>query len=131
MDELKHRRVLRQKYFEEPNYRKWSDIIPGGMDDFRYMSWSDHHLFDYLITGQVIVSSGLMTLNTHLRRGHELPINWSNFYTYFDERLNDPENRYIEELTKLLINDDYGHRSSIKGLLDKYREQLCSSYDII
>ena len=131
MDELKHRRALRQKYFEEPNYRKWSDVIPGGMDDFRYMSWSDHHLFDYLITGQVIVSSGLMTLNTHLRRGHERPINWSNFYAYFDERLNDPENRYIEELTKLLINDDYGHRSSIKGLLDKYREQLCSSYDII
>ena len=47
MDELKHRRALRQKYFEDPNYRKWSDILPGGMNDFRYMSWGDHQLFDY------------------------------------------------------------------------------------
>lgn len=46
MDELKHRRALRQKYFEDPNYRKWSDILPGGMNDFRYMSWGDHQLFD-------------------------------------------------------------------------------------
>lgn len=66
-----------------------------------------------------------------MRQGHELPINWYNFYAYFNEQLNDYENRYIEELTKLLISDDDGHRSSIEGLLYKYREQLCSSYDII
>lgn len=131
MDELKHRRALRQKYFEDPNYRKWSDILPGGMNDFRYMSWGDHQLFDYLLTNQFIVDSSLTTLDTCLRQGHELPINWSNFYAYFNEQLNDCKNRYIEELTKLLISDDDGHRSSIEGLLYKYREQLCSSYDMI
>ena len=30
-DELRHRRALRRKYFEDPNYRKWSDIVPGGI----------------------------------------------------------------------------------------------------
>lgn len=135
MDELHHRRALRQKYFEDPSYCRWSDILPGGMDDFRYMSWSDHHLFDYLLTNQVVVQSSLTTLDTCLKLGHKLPINWSNFYAYFDEQLNDPKNRYLEELTKLLIHDshgDYDHHSSVKGLLDKYRdERLAPTYDII
>lgn len=131
MDELRHRGELRKKYFEDPNYRRWSDIVPGGIYDFAYTSWGDDRLFDYLITGQAIVHSSLTTLNTCLRLGHKLPINWSNFYAYFNERLNDYENRYIEELTKLLISDDDGHRSNIKGLLDKYQDSLLSTYDII
>lgn len=131
MDELNHRRALRQKYFEDPNYLKWSDIVPGGIDGLAYKSWEDYRLFDCLITNQVVVQSSITTLNTHLRLGHKLPINWSNFYAYFDEQLNDPENRYLEELTQLLISDDYGHHSSIKGLLDKYRDEIFSSYDLI
>lgn len=131
MDELKHRRALRQKYFEDPAYRKWSDVVPGGIDGIQYASWSDDKLFDYLMTGQVNVRSSLTILNAQLIRGYALPINWSNFYAYFDAQLNDPENRYSEELDKLLISDDDGHRSNIEGLLYKYREQLCSSYDMI
>lgn len=132
MDELRHRGELRKKYFEDPHYLRWSDIVPGGMNDFRYMSWGDDQLFDYLLTNQFIVQSSLTTLNTHLRLGYKLPINWSNFYAYFDEQLNDTENRYIDDLTKLLISNDNGHRSSVKGLLDKYRdERLTPAYDMI
>ena len=131
MDELRHRRDLRKKYFEDPSYRKWSDVVPGGIDGIRYASWSDEKLFDYLITGQVSVRSSLTILNAQLIRGYALPINWSNFYTYFDAQLNDPENKYSKELYKLLISDDYGNRSCIKDLLDKYRDELCSSYDMI
>ena len=88
-------------------------------------------MFDYLITGQAITQSSLTTIQNHLRHSYKLPINWSNFYAYFNERLNDYENRYIEELTRLLISDDDGHRSNIKGLLDKYQDSLLSTYDII
>ena len=131
MEEFKHRLTLRQEYFEDPNYRKWSDIVPGGIGSIQYASWSDDQLFDYLMTGQVNVRSSLTILNAQLIRGYVLPINWSNFYAYFDAQLNDPENRYSEELDKLLISDNYGNRSRIKDLLDKYREQLCNTYDII
>lgn len=131
MDELRHRRDLRKKYFEDPAYRKWSDVVPGGTNGIGYMSWSDYQLFDYLITGQTIVQSNLTTIQNHLRNGYKLPINWYNFYAYFNERLNDYENRYIEELTNLLISDDNGHRSNIKGLLDKYQDSLLPTYDMV
>ena len=132
MDELKHRGELRKKYFEDPNYVRWSDIVPGGIDSFEYASWGDHRLFDCLMTNQIFVRSSLTTLNTCLRLGHKLPVNWSNFYAYFDEQLNDPKNRYIDDLTQLIISNDAGHHSSVKGLLDKYRdERLTPIYDMI
>lgn len=131
INELNHRQALRQKYFEDPNYRRWSDIVTGGINDLSYKSWSDDLLFDYFITGQSTGLSNLSTIQNHLKNSYKLPINWSNFYAYFDEQLNDPENRYIEELTQLLISDNDGHRSNIKGLLDKYRDKIFSSYDLI
>lgn len=36
IDELNHRRILRQKYFEDPHYRRLSDITPGGLDSQKY-----------------------------------------------------------------------------------------------
>ena len=86
-DELRHRRTLRQKYFEDPRYRKWSDVVPGGLDGRQYMLWRDDRLFDYLITNQVSSQSNLPKLKTCLKDGKKLPINWSNFYAYFDEQL--------------------------------------------
>lgn len=73
-DELQHRKMLRQKYFEDPNYRRWSDIVPEGIDGRPYMTWRDDRLFDYLITGQT-ERSNLSTIQTHLRDSHKLPIN--------------------------------------------------------
>lgn len=29
-DEINHRRKLRKKYLEDPNFRRWSDIAPDG-----------------------------------------------------------------------------------------------------
>lgn len=130
-DELEHRQALRKKYFEDPNYRRWSDVVPGGIGGRQYMTWRDDRLFDYLITNQVATQSNLSKLQTHLREGHKLPINWANFYAYFDERLNDPDNRFIEDLTKIIIYDHFGHQFTVKKLLDHYREHLYHSYDMI
>jgi len=30
-DELVHRQALRKKYLENPSYRRWSDVVPGGI----------------------------------------------------------------------------------------------------
>ena len=130
-DELQHRRALRQKYFEDPRYRRWSDVVPGGLDGRNYTMWRDDRIFDYLITNQVSTQSNLSKLNVHLRDGHELPINWENFYAYFDEQLNDPENRYVEELVSMRFCNQRGCYHTVETLLNQYRDKLYNSYDII
>lgn len=37
-DELVHRQALRKKYLENPNYRRWSDVVPGGIGGRQYMT---------------------------------------------------------------------------------------------
>lgn len=95
------------------------------------MTWRDDRLFDYLITNQVATKSNLSKLKTQLREGHKLPINWSNFYAYFDERLNDPDNRFVGDLNDIIISNSSGQRFTVEKLLDHYREHLCDTYDII
>ena len=131
-DELQHRRALQQKYFEDPRYRRWSDVVPGGLDGRNYTMWRDDRIFDYLITNQVSTQSNLSKLNVHLRDGHELPINWENFYAYFDDRLNDPENRYIASIVdNNIASGGSTSPSSVRDLLDMYRDELIIDFDIV
>ena len=129
-DELQHRRVLRQKYFEDPDYRRWSGVVPEGIDGRPYMTWRDDRLFDYLITGQTKRSS-LATIQAHLQDSHKLPINWSNFYAYFDERLNDPKNELTDELISMRFGYLTEEQLTVKDLLDQHRDSLLGTYDII
>lgn len=131
-DELAHRNQLRKKYLEDPNYRRWSDIVPGGLSESWYSHWRDDVLFKYLISGQVKYHPNVSELVGYLDNGRELPINWNNFYAYFDERLGDPENRYKAPI----INDDIPGsgdipRTSVRKLLELYRDKLYNDFDII
>ena len=131
-EEFRRRRILREKYFEDPNYRRWSDIVPGGLSGRLYTIMRDDCLFDYYITNQRATQSNTMKLKIHLRDGHKLPINWANFYAYFDEVLNDPESKFVSELTTFkMTNFDGTYDTTVKRLLDKYRDHLTNSYDII
>lgn len=130
-EELQHRRDLRKKYFEDPHYRRWSDIVPGEINGGQYAGYRDDRIFDYLITNQVARQSNLATLQAHLCNGHKLPINWSNFYAYFDEQLNDPENRHVDELTRMSFYDPSGRKFTAEMLLNKYRDEFCIPYDMI
>lgn len=131
-DELDYRLTLRKKYLEDPNYRRWSDIVPGGMSRSNYRNWRDDVVFMYLISGQVKSHPTVSELIGYLDRGRELPINWNNFYAYFDERLNDPENRYK---SSIINNDIRGSISisstSVRKLLELYRDKLYNDFDII
>ena len=131
-DELQHRLMLRKKYLEDPNYRRWSDLAPGGIDGLAYKNWRDDVLFDYFITNQVTHHSHALDLVYHLEDGLKLPINWSNFYAYFDERLNDPQNRYLKSITDNYIRGN-GHEpeTSVKELINRYRGILVKDYDMI
>lgn len=131
-DEINHRRKLRKKYLEDPNFRRWSDIAPDGDEIDAFDEWRDDFLFCCFITNNTDIGFTVSDLVEYLNRGDELPINWVNFYAYFDERLNDPENRYLSTLVEPVIYNGVSEpRMSIKELLNQYRDKLLSTYDII
>ena len=131
-DELNHRHKLRKEYLEDPSYRRWSDIVPGGISGHSYYSWRDDVLFMYFISGQTNRHPHVSDMVGYLDHGRDLPINWENFYAYFDDRLNDSANRYK---ASLINNDIAGCGSippiSVPELLDMYRDELCNDFDII
>lgn len=135
--EIKHRYQLRKKYLEDPSYRRWSDIAPDDSEiNIHFLNpfaeWRDDVLFRYLITNQSRGHQTLSEVVECLDKGHELPINWVNFYAYFDEQLNDRQNRYLSYLKDPLIMGDLsGQRTSVEELLNRYRDGLLSTYDII
>lgn len=131
-DEINHRRKLRKKYLEDPNFRRWSDIAPDGDEIDSFDEWRDDFLFCCFVTNNTDICFTVSDLVEYLNRGDELPINWVNFYAYFDERLNDPENRYLSTLVEPVIYNGVSEpRMSIKELLNQYRDKLLSTYDII
>ena len=131
-DEINHRRKLRKKYLEDPNFRRWSDIAPDGDEIDAFDEWRDDFLFCCFITNNTDIGFTVSDLVEYLNRDDELPINWVNFYAYFDERLNDPENRYLSTLVEPVIYNGVSEpRMSVKELLNQYRDKLLSTYDII
>lgn len=131
-DEINHRRKLRKKYLEDPNFRRWSDIAPDGDEIDAFDEWRDDFLFCCFVTNNTDIGFTVSDLVEYLNRGDELPINWVNFYAYFDERLNDPENRYLSTLVEPVIYNGVSKpRMSVKELLNQYRDKLLSTYDII
>ena len=130
-DEINYREGQRRRYFEDPDYRKWSDVVPN--DD--YGEWRDDVLFVEYVTNEDIEKTSRAYLHKLLENGRELPINWENFYAYFDERLNDTDNPFRSELTSkgyAYNNLDPFEKGTIEDILNKYRDSLLSpKYDII
>ncbi len=134
-EEVNHRKIRRQKYFEDPNYRRLSDIVPDGLDSYKYGAWRDDSIFVILVVGKPKANYSLSELEAYLDMGSELPINWENFYAYFDEQLADPENRYLSRMTTITTGpfSEYIFTSKItlEDLLNKYRDRLTGNYDIV
>ncbi len=123
---------LRKKYFENPKYRKWSDIIPlhdsdygGKIEDFFFMSY---------ITGKFSSNPDPQDFYKLLDNGHDLPIDWSSLYAYFDNRFADDNNCAKNELIRAVISGNTlsGVRWSVMDILNHYRNILLSpSYDMV
>lgn len=132
-EEMKVRKEQRQRYFEDENYRKWSDVISN--DRFgSYEGETDDKFFLFYLFGKTEnVPDTPQEIQKQLDRGSELPINWNAFYSYFEERFNDPHNDYKHQL----IRDGYytagcGDDVTVMELLEEYRDQLLNiPYDIV
>lgn len=134
-EEMDHRKILRQKYFEDPNYRRLSDLVPDGLDGNKYGGWCDDVIFALLVTGKSKSGRKLSELKAYLNKGSELPINWENLYAYFDEQLADPENRYLSGITTvnttIFASHMFTSEISLEDLLNQYRDYLTGDYDIV
>lgn len=137
-EETSHREKQRRKYFENPKYRKWSDVVDKCWDDEDsdaddYQEFREDILFSYYIAnGPVEYGNSTLVIDL-LEVGNTLPIDWTSFYAYFDELFNDPENPFKDEFENRC--NGTGTRSSsrkLKDLLEEYREKLLPPpYDII
>lgn len=132
---MDHRKILRQKYFEDPSYRRLSDLVPDGLDGNKYGGWRDDVIFALLVTGKTKSGRKLSELKAYLDKGSELPINWENLYAYFDEQLEDPENRYLSGITTvnttIFASHMFTSEISLEDLLNQYRDYLTGDYDIV
>lgn len=134
--EMEVRKEQRQRYFENPSYRKWSDVVSAShygpyMD---YEGVPDESFFIYYLFGEVEkLSKTPQEIREQLDKGHELPINWKSFYAYFEERFYDPANGYKQQLNEHTYytagcNDDV----TVMQLLEEYRDFLLNPiYDMV
>lgn len=125
-NEMELRRKQRERYFENPNFVMWSDIVKY-YNDIHYEMVPDEMFFDRYLR---YCNDGEGTFNTQdlLNKGLNLPIDWEAFYAYFDERNNDPENDYKHQLRTSRVSG----QKTVMDLLNEYRNQLLGNgYDFV
>lgn len=113
-NEMELRRKQRERYFENPNFVMWSDIVKY-YNDLPYEMISDEMFFDRYLR---YCNDGDDTFNLH----------WEAFYAYFEERNNDPENGYKHQLRTFRVSG----QKTVMDLLNEYRNQLLGDgYDFV
>lgn len=138
--QLEHRKERRKQFFEESNYRKWSDITY--INDSEYEGWRDDCFFECYLRNTRFSVYDLNLIEEIFQKGDSLPIHWQNFYAYFDEQFNDENNRYKQEINDCKfypggipnVTDDVRRSKglTVMQILNKYRDQLLNNnYDII
>ena len=129
-EESKYRAGRRKQYFENPKYRKWSDIID--KTNRSYGTYRERALLRlYLDCNEVSDNLSLSKMHETLANGKNQPIDWEAFYSYFDERMDDTDNPYVHEMEEELFSfiDD---KISVINLINQYRDELLSpNYDIV
>ena len=131
-DEMEVRKEQRQRYFEDENYQKWSDIMPENIFR-RYEGTTDDDFFIHYLFGKTRnTPTTLLKIREQLDEGRELPINWDSLYAYFDERYNDPHNGFKHQLVNnIYYTVGFDDHVSVMELLEEYRDSLTTQYDIV
>lgn len=130
-DEVKYRWKQRLQYFENSNYRKWSDFLSPNYKS--YGNRTDDFMIASYITGEEVTRFSINDPKL-FDKAQNPRVNWRAIYQYVDERLNDEENGLRGELTRLnpFIDCDVFGVMSIVDLLNRYRNELYGcDYDII
>lgn len=128
-EELELRKKQRETYFEDPAYRKWSDITPRTSS---YAEYSELGFITSYLLGDCDAYANLSRVCELLTNGKQLPINWTAVYDYYDERYHDDGNRLWEEWFHGIYNHgDVVNGQSLRTLLNEFRNELVGDYDIV
>ena len=128
-EEIKLRKQQRETYFEDPNYRKWSDVV---YTPSIYANWSEKGFLAGYLLGDCFTYIDLSLMRELLANGKQLPINWKAIYDYYDERYNDDNNRLWEEWFHGFHNHgDVVNGQSLRELLNEFRSELIGDYDMV
>ena len=86
----------------------------------------------YIVNGPIEYVDSKIVIDL-LEVGHTLPIDWTSFYAYFDERFNDPENIFKSEFNwPCAGTGETCHFRRLKDVLAEYREKLLPPpYDMV
>lgn len=122
---LKMRVQQRQKYLEDPNFEKLSDILT---ESDNYKERRDNHIFLYLLQGKAydekIRLNGLSVSkieDTFLEKYHRYGINWDGIRQYYKERLESiHEGQWYD-------NDDSDVKAII-NILETYKDKIGKRY---
>lgn len=90
--QLEYRKERRKQFFEDSNYRKWSDITY--INDSEYEGWREDCFFECYLRNTRFSVYDLNLIEKIFQQGDDAPVNWQNFYDYFDTQLNDKDNRF-------------------------------------
>ena len=118
--EIEIRKELRKKYFEDPKYNQLSHIIDSTFDRDNYGGRRDNLAVASYIVGWEVLSCHNLTVDELLVHKDNPRVNWESVYQYVDERLNDKDGKWRDEL----IEYDYPLSIPIKTFLDDYRHLL-------
>lgn len=127
-EELELRKKQRETYFEDPSYRKWSDIAPRPTS---YAEYSELGFITSYLVGDCDVHVNLSRIRELLTNGKQLPINWKSVYDYFDERYHADDNCLWDEFFHGLCDDGISDSQSIASLLKEFRDKLVDDYDMV
>lgn len=132
-EEMNLRRIQRQRYFEDPNYRKWSDIQTDSILSLYEALPDDDFFVQYLFGSCENVSYSPHDIRNQMDNGKELPIDWYSLYAYFGERLNDSENDFKHQLiNQIYYTSGCNDEVSLIEILEEYRGILLQPvYDIV
>lgn len=126
--EIKVRTELRKKYFEDPKYNQLSHIIDSTFSSDTYGGRRDNLAVVSCIVGREVLASYRFTIDDLLTHQDDPRVNWAAIYAYVDERLNDTDGKWKDEL----VDYTYPLDVPIKTFLDDYRHLLLpTEFDMI
>lgn len=129
--ELAIRKKQRETYFEDPSYRKWSDVALISTIYADIGDWSELAFFTSYFVGHYTGNPTLSCIRSSLKNGKQMPINWKAVYDYFDERYLDDENVLWEEFYHGLCDAGDVSGQSLASLLNEFRSELIDEYDFV
>lgn len=123
---IKTRHTLRRKHLEDPDYRRWSDLID--TESYNYRARMDSsmlasYLANELINGVEVDGTDENVIRLIKDNLDNPEINWKGMFAYLDEEL--------ANITKLDVSYMVTEVETLASLLNPYRDEVLKNSTFI